>query len=121
MNKQIISGISEKFKEVEGSEPVIVRSPGRINFIGEHTDYNNGFVFPAAIDKAIYFAAQKNGTGKIRLISYDLNEEVELETGRIERTNLRWANYLAGTIKEFQKAGYNALKVLPLCSAVIFL
>ena len=57
------SRVKEKFKTVFAeSEPLIVRSPGRVNLIGEHTDYNNGFVLPAAIDKAIYMAVSpRNG------------------------------------------------------------
>ena len=53
MNSEIIKN---KFKQLYNNEPLMVRSPGRINLIGEHTDYNDGFVFPAAIDKEICFA-----------------------------------------------------------------
>jgi galactokinase len=106
MNKVIISDIRRKFKEIESAEPLLVRSPGRINFIGEHTDYNDGFVFPAAIDKAIYFAAAKNGSSNIKLIAADLNEQIEIKTNQVVKTGIRWADYLAGTIYEIQKAGY---------------
>ncbi len=51
-----VNAVEEKFKELYGEQPLIVRSPGRINLIGEHTDYNLGYVLPGAIDKAIYFA-----------------------------------------------------------------
>ena len=47
--------VSQKFQELFNEKPLLVRSPGRVNLIGEHTDYNEGFVLPAAIDKAIYF------------------------------------------------------------------
>ena len=59
MNSILIEKIEKKFKEQFGVSPSIFKAPGRINLIGEHTDYNDGFVLPAAIDKAIYFAAAK--------------------------------------------------------------
>lgn len=58
--------IENKFKSLFGNEYRVYTSPGRINLIGEHTDYNGGFVFPGAIDKGIYAAIQPNGTDKVR-------------------------------------------------------
>jgi len=63
MNLKLNLVINE-FKARFESKPLIIRSPGRINLVGEHTDYNDGFVMPAAIDKAIYFAIQKNNFEK---------------------------------------------------------
>jgi len=99
--------ISEKYIDVFGkTAEIAVRSPGRINLIGEHTDYNDGFVFPAAIDKAIYFAASKNDLGLFRFISADYNERFELEVAQLSVSKTPWANYLLGVAEQFVQAGY---------------
>ena len=68
----ILEILRSKHLELFGKkEAITVRSPGRINLIGEHTDYNDGFVFPAAINKAIYFTATKNDKGRFRFYSID--------------------------------------------------
>ena len=67
--------IKKIFVEKFQTEPLIVRSPGRINIIGEHTDYNNGFVLPAAIDKAIYIAVSKRDDDLISLHAANFNED----------------------------------------------
>ena len=59
--------VSKKFQEIYGSGAILFASPGRINLIGEHTDYNGGFVFPGAVDKGIVAAIKLNGTDKLRL------------------------------------------------------
>ena len=69
--------IEEKFKSLFGDNYMVYTSPGRVNLIGEHTDYNGGFVFPGAIDKGIYAAINPNGTDKVRAYSADYNEQVE--------------------------------------------
>ena len=63
--------IQEKFRTLFGDTYRVYTSPGRINLIGEHTDYNGGFVFPGAIDKGIYAAIQANGCDKVRVYSLD--------------------------------------------------
>ena len=65
--------IREKFAEHFGAAGELYTSPGRINLIGEHTDYNGGFVFPGAIDKAMVAEIKPNGTDKIRAYAVDLN------------------------------------------------
>ena len=62
------------FQQRFGYEPLLVRAPGRVNLIGEHTDYNGGFVLPAAVDKEMVFAVGLSGSTWIRLVAYDLNE-----------------------------------------------
>ena len=70
LNEAIREKTKEDFvKHFEQPKPLIVRSPGRVNLIGEHTDYNNGFVLPAAIDKAIYVAISPREDETIRLYS----------------------------------------------------
>lgn len=100
MKSLIRKSFLEKFK----SSPQIFISPGRINLIGEHTDYNDGFVLPASIDKAIYFAIAPNNLYKFRLFAYDLSEYFETETNEIEPVKVEWANFLLGVIAQFVKA-----------------
>ena len=66
--------IRNKFQELFSTKGSVYASPGRINLIGEHTDYNGGFVFPGAIDKGMIAEIKPNGTGKVRAFSVDLND-----------------------------------------------
>jgi galactokinase len=84
---------------------IIVRSPGRINLIGEHTDYNDGFVLPAAIDKAAYIALTPRADNKINLHAIDLDEHYETTTNDIHISNLSWPNYILGVVDQYQKKG----------------
>ena len=80
MNDILIQNTTAFFEKSFGSAPQkIVLSPGRINIIGEHIDYNDGYVLPAAIDKIICFAFEKNNTKKSKIIAIDLNEEFEID------------------------------------------
>lgn len=99
----LLNTIKQKFTEVFKSTPYLYRAPGRINLIGEHTDYNNGFVLPAAIDKAIYFAASTNREKKIRLYSIDYGEYFEIPIENLMKSDTNWANYLIGVAVQFQK------------------
>ncbi len=85
----------------DSKSPVVFKSPGRINLIGEHTDYNGGFVLPASIDKAIYFAIAFNDDNVFRFVSYDLNDEYVTPIDKIEPCDKQWANYLLGIIAQF--------------------
>lgn len=88
-------------------EPLIVRSPGRINLIGEHTDYNDGLVLPAAIDKAVYVAVQKNSRDLIRLVSLEYRDQVEVTLTDITPSSSKpWTNYILGVVDQFQKRGF---------------
>ncbi|GAB3666199.1 galactokinase [Echinicola sediminis] len=98
--------IKSKFSELFDKEPIVVKSPGRINLIGEHTDYNEGFVLPAAIDKEIVIAIQKNGTNECRLFSYDFQESLIFELDDFERMDGGWGNYVMGVVAQLQKARY---------------
>lgn len=98
--------IKRKFEELYKSKPIIVRSPGRVNLIGEHTDYNEGFVLPAAIDKEIVFAMAPNNSNNISLYSVDLNDSIQVPVGQSEPTPKTWANYLIGVAYQMQKAGH---------------
>ena len=89
---------NEKFKE----EPQLYYSPGRINLIGEHVDYNDGFVMPAAIDKGIYFAVALNNSEEINCYSVDFNESISVPLSEVKKMD-SWKNYVLGIVNEFQK------------------
>jgi galactokinase len=90
-----------------GSDPRIVRSPGRVNLIGEHTDYNQGFVLPAAINKAIYLAIGHRKDHEIHLVSLDLDQHFNCTLDLPEPSTLHWPNYLLGVVQQFQQAGHS--------------
>jgi len=106
MNTELIKNIKSIFINKFKTSPILVFSPGRINLIGEHTDYNDGFVFPAAIDKEIHFAAAKNDVNMFRFFAADLNESFELKVDDLAVTKTPWANYLLGVAAQYKKAGY---------------
>lgn len=101
----LASKIDQKFRELFNEPPVIVRSPGRVNLIGEHTDYNMGFVLPAAIDKAIYFAIAPGNSEFCNLYSLDFNEGVRFSAADFKHNEKNWANYLIGVIDQLKKSG----------------
>jgi galactokinase len=104
----ISEAITSHFTQKFGTRPdLIIRAPGRINLIGEHTDYNGGFVLPAAIDKAIWMAASPRTDGRFMFFALDLNEAFASEglTPVFQKKKV-WANYLLGVISEAQRDGF---------------
>lgn len=98
--------LTQKFKEQFGDNPtLLVRAPGRINLIGEHTDYNNGFVLPAAIDKAIYFAISPRNDQKCVLYAHDLDDSYEFSLDNLQKSEKGWANFLVGVLAEIMAKG----------------
>ena len=97
--------IQEKFKSLFGTTGVVYSSPGRINLIGEHTDYNGGFVLPGAIDKAMYCEIKPNGTDKVKLYALDLAESAEFGLGENDLPSKSWAKYIYGVCREMIKRG----------------
>lgn len=93
------------FKERFGCEGAIYASAGRINLIGEHTDYNGGFVFPGAIDKCIMAEIKENGLDKVRVFSVDINEYVEFGLNEEDAPEAQWARYIFGVCRETIKRG----------------
>lgn len=102
---QIVQTIQKKYKEVFNEQPSLIRAPGRVNLIGEHTDYNNGFVLPASIDKAIYIAIGKRDDQEIHLISVDLEDHFIGTVNHIEHNDKQWSLYILGVVIELQQAG----------------
>lgn len=99
--------LQQLFETKFGSKPSIsLRAPGRVNLIGEHTDYNEGFVFPAAIDRAMYVVATPTDTGKVHVYSADYDEVDEFSIEDISKTDKQWANYLRGVLAIFQQRGF---------------
>lgn len=100
MKEKIYNSFCKRFK----NKPILIQSPGRINLIGEHTDYNDGFVLPAAINKYIYFAVADNKTNNVNIFSFDFNDSLSFELTDIQRSDKNWANYIIGIINELQKS-----------------
>lgn len=105
-NTMISEEIGRIYNEHFGAQDLIVRSPGRINLIGEHTDYNMGFVLPAAIDKAIYMAIGKRNDQQIHLYAGDLGESYETSLQGLKKSGRHWPDYILGVVDEFTKASY---------------
>ena len=99
------SKISSIFKEKFGKEGVVYASAGRINLIGEHTDYNGGFVFPGAIDKVIMAEIAPNDTDTVNVFSVDLNESATFGLEEENAPSEQWARYIFGVCREIIKRG----------------
>ncbi|MBD5208015.1 MAG: galactokinase [Bacteroidales bacterium] len=97
--------INKIFKERFGKNGTLYASAGRINLIGEHTDYNDGFVFPGAIDKVIMAELAENGTDKVRVFSIDIDEYAEFGLREEDAPTQGWARYIFGICREIQKRG----------------
>ena len=103
MNTKLINTIKDSFINKFLSEPVMIFSPGRINIIGEHTDYNDGFVFPAAVNKGIVAAIQKSNSNKSSAFAVDKEETIEFSLSNIKPSKQgSWENYILGVVAEIQ-------------------
>lgn len=100
MTTDIIAHFTERF----GRHPILIAAPGRINFIGEHTDYNEGFVLPAAVDKRIYVAIAENGTNTVNVFASQLQEAASFECSD-SSPRKGWINYLIGVTHYIQQTG----------------
>jgi len=110
MMTNLIDKIRSEFRDRFGSDFVLVEAPGRVNLIGEHTDYNDGFVLPAAIDKAIWLAIGLNKVGRIRLVSVDMDEEYEVElSSDLKKSGMGWPDYILGVVDQLRKHGMNSV------------
>lgn len=97
--------IKKVFKEKFGTEGTLYASAGRINLIGEHTDYNGGYVFPGAIDKVIMAEIRPNETNKVRVFSIDIDEYAEFGLNEEDAPKQQWARYIFGICREIIKRG----------------
>jgi galactokinase len=101
----LVLHIRDQFRQLFKKKPLLVRSPGRVNLIGEHTDYNEGFVLPAAVDKAIYFAVAAGKGDTCILHAFDLGESHQFDIKNLAKSGKRWPNYLMGVVDQLQKTG----------------
>jgi galactokinase len=103
MSAEITKEVQQQFIETFKTEPILIFSPGRINIIGEHTDYNGGFVFPAAVDKGIAAAIQKSDSGACTAIALDLDSTIKFELDTLKPSKEgSWENYVFGVVAEIQ-------------------
>ena len=100
------SQITETFQSHFSATPLMAFAPGRINLIGEHTDYQEGFVFPAAVKQGIWVAIQKNDREICRLYSMDFDQEFTFELAAFSPKKGHWANYIMGMVALLKQAGY---------------
>lgn len=109
----MVESVRKKFVEMYGGEPLLLVSPGRVNIIGEHTDYNDGFVLPAAIDKKIVLAIAASGTDRCNVYASVLDDSFSFDLSDVQKGE-GWQNYILGVVyhlqqKGFQLQGFNAV------------
>lgn len=103
MSASLVKDVKKTFIEKFKTQPLLIFSPGRINIIGEHTDYNDGFVFPAAIDKGIVAAIQKSDSNSCTAIALDLDSTIKFELNKLQPSKIgTWKNYVFGVVAEIQ-------------------
>jgi galactokinase len=106
MNKKLLKVVQSSFENLFKTAPLMVFSPGRVNLIGEHTDYNEGFVFPTAINKGIALAIQKSKGVSSKVYAMDKEEIYEFNLNNIQPLkDGGWRNYILGVVAEIQKLG----------------
>jgi len=97
-------GLMERFRKLYGQEPLVVQAPGRVNLIGEHTDYNEGFVFPAAIGFQTQVAIAKRGDRRLVVTSENYGERVEYDLPNLPRSRRgHWSDYVVGVAGELER------------------
>ena len=107
MKKKLIQHTTKHFEKLFQKKPEhIFLSPGRINIIGEHVDYNDGFVLPAAINKYICFAISKNKNSECVLVAKDLNEAYSFDIkDQLQPVEKMWVNYIIGVLHQLKEKG----------------
>lgn len=113
MNTQTVNTLSDASHKIPGSlakfvtdKSVVVFSPGRVNLIGEHVDYNAGLVLPAAISKTTYIAVTAREDDEIHLNSLDFNDSYSTKVNELHKSPKSWPNYILGVVEQLQKKGY---------------
>jgi len=102
----VTNTVTTVFRQQFGGKPRLYRSPGRVNLIGEHTDYNEGFVLPAAVNKSLVIAIVPRSDNRCRLYAADVREAHECSVDTPSRSGKRWPNYLLGVVDQLRKAGF---------------
>src|SRR5690554_172336 len=96
----LANSVYREYQSRFNDTPMLVRSPGRINLIGEHTDYNQGWVLPAAIDKNVVAAVGKRHDSAIHLYAIDPGRAHVVKLEALERSPLHWPNYILGVVQQ---------------------
>jgi len=104
--ERLIESVRKAFKKKFNRQPVLIASPGRINLIGEHTDYNEGFVLPGATDRVIILAVAGREDLRSRFYSLDFDQFFETDLSHLKKSALRWPDYLQGVLQQFLQFGY---------------
>src|SRR5690348_6760200 len=102
-----VEELKSRFREIYGQDPSVYRAPGRVNLIGEHTDYNDGFVFPAAIDFAAYAAAAPRDDRTINAASMDYEGGLSLSLDEDRLPEKEWTKYVQGVAVTLERHGCN--------------
>jgi len=97
---------AQVFQELFGSPTLLTRSPGRVNIIGEHTDYNEGFVLPAAINKAVYVAVSRRADEGIGLYAAEFRHRYDTKLSEIAPRSGKWTNYVLGVADQLRQRGH---------------
>jgi len=98
------SSFVERFRKLYGQQPLVTQAPGRVNLIGEHTDYNEGFVFPAAIEFQTQVAIAKRGDRRLVVTSQNYNERADYDLGKLPRSARKhWSDYVVGVAGELER------------------
>jgi len=107
MSSSLNKIIAQQFEKMFGGPAtMLVRAPGRVNLIGEHTDYNDGFVLPMAIDRAVWIALRPRGDRRVRLYSADFDETAEFSLDELRNEGNSWVEYIKGVAFILQSEGY---------------
>ncbi len=105
--EKLIENVRKSFEKKFGRKPLLLASPGRINLIGEHTDYNEGFVLPGATDRAVIFALAPREDRSCRFYSLDFDQDYVTDLDHLHKSEWRWPDYLQGVLDQFLKGGYS--------------
>ncbi len=104
---ELIHKLSKHFAGLYGDPPLVVRAPGRINVIGEHTDYNEGFVLPGAIDRGITFLVSPREDCVFSIYAADMDQHIEWNQGEKPDTDANWVLYVYGVLEILREKGYD--------------
>ena len=107
MMEKLVEAVRQSFEKKFQRKPLLLASPGRINLIGEHTDYNEGFVLPGATDRCLVFAVAARADRRCRFYSLDFDQDFATDLDHLHRSEWRWPDYLQGVLDQFLKAGYS--------------
>jgi galactokinase len=104
----LADAVVRRFSDRFGRSPTaLIRAPGRVNLIGEHTDYNDGYVLPLAINRAVWIALRPRADREVDLWSTDFEESAHFGLDRLERTRSGWSEYLKGVAWALNGAGFH--------------